>query len=63
VRLLVLGVVVLAVLLQVAPFAGDFDALGDLTTAVALELGELGLQRAQAVGGGHVAGVGHDRTG
>ena len=42
VRLLVLGVVVLAVLLQIAPFARRLDPLGDLAPAVALEHGELG---------------------
>jgi hypothetical protein len=63
VRLLVLGVVILAVLLQVAPFARDFDSLGDLAATLAFEVGEFGLQRLQALGGGHVGGVGHDRTG
>ena len=43
-RLLVLGVVVLAVLLQIAPFASGLDALGDLAPALALELPEFGVQ-------------------
>ena len=50
VGLVVLGVVVLAVLLQIAPLAGGLDALGDLPAAVALELGQFGLQGLQALG-------------
>ena len=44
VRLFVLGVVVLAVLLQIAPLARGFDPLGDLAAALALELLELRLE-------------------
>ena len=44
VRLLVLGVVVLAVLLQVPPLARSFDPLGDLPAALSLELRQLGFR-------------------
>ena len=44
VRLLVLGVVVLAVLLQVPPLARGFDPLRDLSAALSLELLQLGVQ-------------------
>ena len=45
VRLGVLGVVVLGVLLEVAPRARGLDPLGHLAAALALELGQLGLER------------------
>ena len=59
VRLVVLGVVVLAVLLQVAPLARGFDPLGDLAAALLLERVELGLQLGQAGRGHQVGGLVH----
>ena len=59
VGLLVLGVVVLAVLLEVPPFARGLDALGDLTPPLALKGLELGAQRLQPLVGDHVPRVAH----
>jgi len=59
VRLLVLGVVILAVLLQIAPLACGLDPLGHLAPAVALERCQFGVERLQARCGHHVRGVGH----
>jgi len=59
VRLIVLRIVVLAVLLQIAPFAGCLDAIGDLATPVALERGQFPFQSQQALGGGQVGRVAH----
>src|ERR1700728_50844 len=62
-RLVVLGVVVLAVLFEVAPLARGLDALGDLTAPVAFERRQLRLKLAQALGGHHVGGLsGHLST-
>ena len=60
--LVVLGVVVLAVLLQVAPLARDFDPLGDLAAAALLELLQLGLQSLEVGGGHHVGRLGHPHS-
>ena len=56
--LLVLGVVVLAVLLQIAPFARRLDASGDVAPPLTLERGELDAQRFE-IGGGHQCRVIH----
>ncbi len=59
VGLLVLGVVVLAVLLQIAPLARGLDPLGDLPAPLPLELGELGVEGRKPLGGRQVRRVGH----
>ena len=59
VRLIVLGVVVLAVLLQIAPFARGLDALGDLPASLPLERRQLGAERLQALGRRQVRRLAH----